>query len=148
MTETGSQYLSRALDFINSAEVLCKTLNQGWLPSACLLIGMASELIAKKQLLERGVEKKALRNPPYGHDLKALWQVHTHLYAEAELICEDVDFPETFIFETHFEALAKGHSKDGNYSFRYHDGVRSFPDPAVLCVIITEIAQRERMRSS
>jgi HEPN domain-containing protein len=148
MTETGSQYLSRALDFINSAEVLCKTLNQGWLQSACLLIGMASELLAKKQLLENGVQASALRNPPYGHDLIALWQVHTNLYAEAELILQDVARPKTFDFTTHFEALAKGHSKEGNYSLRYHGGVRSFADPAVLGVIVAEIARRKRMRST
>ena len=61
MLETGARYLSRALDFIHSAEVLCKTVNQGCLPSACLLIGMDCELIAKKQLLEMGEQASVPR---------------------------------------------------------------------------------------
>jgi hypothetical protein len=147
MAKMDQQYLSRALDFIQSAKVLCAAINPGWLPSACLLIGTASELLAKKRLIEKGFASAALRNPPYGHDLIALWQLHTSLYAEADLICKTLACPSSFDFPTHFEALAKGYGRIGDYSLRYHGGVNSFADPATLGSIVEEIARRERMRS-
>ena len=150
--ETGSQYLARAIDFVNSTKVLCERRNQGWLPSACLLVGTAMELISKKQLLEGGVTVKALRSPPYSHDLDALWKQHTSLYAEATQInaqlANESDYPASFDLAVHFKALAKGYSKTGDYSLRYHNGERSFADPCILGQITERIAARERMRTN
>jgi hypothetical protein len=144
-------FLSRALDFISSASVLCSDLHDGWLPSANLLIGFAAELLAKKQLLERGVSAGALRRAPYGHDLIGMWKEKTGLYVEASAIAEELRaagaIEPGFDFDPHFEALGAAHGLTGNYSLRYHGGVREFSCPAALTLILAEIARRERMRT-
>jgi len=144
------QFLARAIDFVNAAQTICETNSQGHLPSACLLLGTAMELLAKKQLLERGLNPKILKIKPYGHDLQALWKEHTSMYAEAVLINEEIrlsgDQPDSFNFAVHFDALAYGYGNESDFSLRYHNGQRSFADPFIIGKITERIAIRERMR--
>jgi hypothetical protein len=144
------KYLSRSLDFISSARLICEHRKPGWLAPACLLVGTACELLAKKQLLEKGVPNDDLKRRPYGHDLQALWKIQTSLYKEAQDISEKLTnsdaFPSTFELQTHFDALAHGYGQGSDYSLRYHGGVRTFADPSCLGQIVEEIARRERMR--
>jgi hypothetical protein len=138
------QFLARAIDFVNAAQTICETSSQGHLPSACLLLGTAMEL------LERGLNPKTLKIKPYGHDLQALWKEHTSMYAEAELINEEIrlsgDQPDSFDFAVHFDALAYGYGNESDFSLRYHNGQRSFADPFIIGKITERIAIRERMR--
>lgn len=149
-SEVSEQFLSRALDFVSSAKVLCEGRTSGWLPSACLLIGMACELIAKKQLVERGVSKERLKYSPYGHDLGRLWKEHTSLFNEAKIIFDEMNednaFPSSFSLELHFDTLSQGFGGSGDYSIRYHNGVRTFADPCSIGMILSEVCRRERMR--
>jgi len=144
------QYLTRAIDFIHAARTLCETHGQGHLPSSCLLVGTAMELLAKKRLLEKGIEASKLKAKAYGHDLQNLWKQHTDLYAEAEQISDQIrqngDQPDSFDFAVHFEALARGYGNESDYSLRYHNGERSFANACMLGRITERIAGRERMR--
>lgn len=150
-SDTTARYSDRAGDFIRSASVLCGDVHQGWLPSACLLLGFACELIAKKRLLTMGVSEKELRNAPYGHDISGMWRDRTDLFEKAErLVSELTQNPNpdgvdaSFDWGLHFDQLAKGHSGSSDYSIRYHQGEIHFADPKAMTVVLSNIWLAER----
>jgi hypothetical protein len=151
---TAARYGARAGDFIRSANILCTNTHDGWLPSAGRLLGFASELLAKRRLLHRDVSEEDLRNSPYGHDISGMWRVETELFAEAEnLILELKQDPNLngvdtgFDWGLHFDQLAKAHSREGNYSHRYHDGEINFSNHKTLTVVLSTIWLAEQKKS-
>ncbi|WP_395539413.1 hypothetical protein [Neotabrizicola sp. sgz301269] len=92
MSEDVGNFSNRARDFLQSAAFLCESAkhgNDGWLPASGLLLGFACELIAKCRLMRMGIVPDRLRNSPYGHDIMAMWKVHTTLFAEAEAVVDE-----------------------------------------------------------
>src|SRR6056297_1313230 len=148
--EKADQFLARASDFIHAARKLCEEGGMGHLQSACLLVGTAMELLAKKQLIEKGIDPDTLKRKPYGHDLQALWKSHTRMYDEATLINEEIrqneKQPNSFVFAIHFDAMAFGYGKDSDFSLRYHNGERTLADACFIGRIVEHILKRERMR--
>ena len=145
------RYSKRAADFIRSAAILCEDIHDGWVPSSCLLLGNACELLAKRRLLIGGKSEKILKSSPYGHDISELWRRHTRLYEETEnLVSELKKDPNPhgvdihFDWGLHFDQLAKGHSAIGDYSIRYHKGEKNFADPKAMTVILGNIWKTEK----
>lgn len=110
-----------------------------------MLLGFASELLAKRRLLLNGVSEAALRNKPYGHDILTMWQ-KTGLYSEAEnIVLQLKQTPslngvgEFFDWGLHFSKLASSHSQSGDYSLRYHQGDIHFADPIAMTVVLMNI---------
>lgn len=134
---------ARASDFIRSSSVLCQKHHDGWLPSACLLLGFACELMAKSRLLRDGVTEKALRNTPYGHDISVMWRCKTTMFEEAEQLVAKLKLKpnpngvtENFDWGIHFDQLAVAHSREDDYSLRYHNGEIHFADPKAVTIIL------------
>lgn len=143
---TANRYKTRAGDFIRSAGFLSTNIHDGWLPSAGLLLGFACELLAKGRLIYSGVSENALRNAPYGHDISGMWRNETTLYTEAQNVTGRLKQTPNgngvstfFDWEIHFDQLAQGHSRAGDYSLRYHKGERHFADPKAMTIILSEI---------
>ena len=150
---TAARYQARAGDFIRSASVLCTDIHDGWLPSACLLLGFACELLAKRRLLHKGVSEDDLRNAPYCHDISGMWRDKTELFVEAESLVSELKQnpnPEgvtvEFDWGLHFKQLARGHSRLGDYSLRYHQGEIHFADPKAVTVVLAKIWLAEQDR--
>ena len=148
---TAARFRDRAGDFIRSAGVLYTTSHDGWLPSAGLLLGFACELLAKRRLLHEGVTEEDLRKAPYGHDISGMWRVKTKLFAEAEsLVLELKQTPNPngvdthFDWGLHFDQLAQAHSREGDYSLRYHHGEKEFADPKAVTVVLSNIWLAEK----
>lgn len=142
---------ARADEFIRSASVLCKNTHDGWLASSCLLLGFACELMAKRRLIHCGVPVDHLRFAPYGHDISKMWREKTSLFDEAEAIVKEFKrkpskngVDKFFNWPLHFEQLAKGHSREGDYSFRYHQGEIVFADPNAVTVVLAQIRRSEQ----
>jgi len=151
---TAARYGARAGDFIRSASVLCSNIHDGWLPSAGLLLGFGCELLAKRRLLHEGVSEEALRNAPYGHDISGMWRNKTELFAEAESFVSafkqnpnpnGVD--ANFDWDLHFDQLARAHSREGDYSLRYHHGEIHFADPKAVTIVLSKIWLAEQTKS-
>ncbi|MGY9047465.1 MAG: hypothetical protein ACKVKF_10470 [Rhodobacterales bacterium] len=142
-----ANYGARAGDFIRSASILCTNFHDGWLPSACLLLGFSCELLAKRRLLRTGVVSEAqLRKKPYGHDISRMWRVETELFSEAECLTSKLkQDPENngvdahFDWGLHFDELAKAHSSESDYSLRYHHSEQIFADPKSVTVVLGNI---------
>lgn len=149
--ELEQRFLARLLDFVQGAAELSGAKFDGWLPASCLLLGTAAELVAKRQLLKRGIAYDALKKrKPYGHDLDSLWREHTDLWEEASMIAQSLvdagDLEQGFSFALQFEKLAHLYGSASDYALRYPDGCRTFADPRALSLILGEIVRRERMR--
>ncbi len=151
---TAVRYGARAFEFVRSSSVLCCGIHDGWLPSACLLLGFACELLAKRRLLHEGVPEDDLRNAPYGHNISGMWRDKTELFAEAEcLVAELKENPSPngvgkfFDWSLHFDQLAQGHSQKSDYSLRYHQGESIFADPMAVTVVLSKICLDEQEKS-
>jgi hypothetical protein len=149
-----ARYGARAFDFVRSASVICTNSHDGWLPSACLLLGFACELLAKRRLLHEGVTENALRRAPYNHDISGMWRDETQLFAEAEsLVLELKQDPSAngvdalFDWDLHFDKLAQGHSREGDYSLRYHNGEIHFSNPKAVTIVLSKICLVEQEKS-
>jgi hypothetical protein len=71
---------AKPIEYLASAEAMARGayfLADGPLDSALscsLLAAQSLECVLKCYLLSRGVRERDLRNPPFGHDLNALWE--------------------------------------------------------------------------
>ncbi len=151
---TAARYGSRAENFIRSASDICTNTHDGWLPSACLLLGFACELLAKRRLIHEGVSEKALLIKPYGHDISGMWREKTGLFAEAESLVSRLKKDPNpngvdthFDWDLHFNQLARGHSSEGDYSLRYHQGEIHFAIPKAVTVVLWGIWFAEQEKS-
>lgn len=151
---TAARYGARAGDFIRSASILCADTHDGWLASSCLLLGFACELLAKRRLIHEGVPEDPLRVAPYGHNISKMWREQTSLFDEAEAIVAEFQLEPSengvgkyFNWALHFEQLAKAHSREGDYSLRYHQGEIEFADPVAVTVVLAQIWRSEQQKS-
>lgn len=134
--------------------MVCVKPHDGWLPSAGLLLGFACELLAKRRLIHNGVPESKLRNPPYGHDISEMWKNQTALFSEGQVIVDRFlkapnpkGIDAHFDWDLHFNQLALGHSSDGDYFHRYHQGEVHFANPKAVCVVLAEICALEQEKS-
>ena len=146
---TANRYGARAGDFIRSASILCQKRHVGWLPSACMLLGFACELLAKRRLLLEEIPEKDLRKAPYGHDISGMWREKTSLFFEAKELVDKRKLglnsvTEKFDWGMHFDQLAAAHSSVGDYSLRYHQGEIYFADPKALTIVLADIWRAEQ----
>lgn len=152
---TAKRFDDRAGDFIRSAAVLADDVHEGWLPSACLLLGFACELLAKGRLLRQGVRENDLLRSPFGHDISGMWKKETDLFSEAEILVSTLKqnpnpdgVDASFNWDLHFDQLARGHSRSGAYSLRYHQGEIHFANPKAVTVVLAYIWLAEQRKAT